>query len=88
MTRIQVIDRGGRTHSVVLEAGLSLMEALRDAGLPIAAICGGATSTSRMRRTSQVHTKMKSSCWRSQGISGTEHRGSAVKSGLTNFRKS
>jgi 2Fe-2S ferredoxin len=44
MTPIRTIDRAGRTHSVALAAGLSLMEALRDAGLPIAAICGGAKS--------------------------------------------
>jgi len=44
MKRIQTIDRGGGAHTIALEAGMTLMEALRDAGLPIAAICGGSKS--------------------------------------------
>jgi len=44
MKRIQAIDRGGCAHTIALEAGTTLMEALRDAGLPIAAICGGSKS--------------------------------------------
>src|SRR5258706_1339355 len=44
MKQIQTIDRGGRAHTIALKAGMTLMETLRDAGLPIAAICGGAKS--------------------------------------------
>src|SRR5882724_9678222 len=44
MNQIPAIDRRGRAHAIALKAGMSLMEALRDAGLPIAATCGGAKS--------------------------------------------
>jgi len=44
MNQIPAIDRGGLAHTIALKAGMSLMEALRDAGLPIAATCGGAKS--------------------------------------------
>lgn len=38
---IYVIDREGTEHPVAPKAGLSLMEILRNAGLPIEATCGG-----------------------------------------------
>lgn len=44
MKRIQTIGREGGVYEVALEPDSSLMEALRDAGLPIAAICGGTKS--------------------------------------------
>lgn len=41
---ITVIDHGGGRHAVSGRPGASLMEAVRDAGLPIAAQCGGCCS--------------------------------------------
>lgn len=41
MGKITAIDRDGDTHEIDAQAGLSVMEILRDAGLPIEAICGG-----------------------------------------------
>lgn len=38
---IRVVDRMGAEHDVEWEEGQSLMEALRDAGLPVLASCGG-----------------------------------------------
>jgi ferredoxin, 2Fe-2S len=38
---ILVRDRGGVVHRLTARSGFTLMEILRDAGLPIAAICGG-----------------------------------------------
>lgn len=38
---LYVIDREGIEHPVEPKAGLSLMEILRNAGLPIEATCGG-----------------------------------------------
>ena len=37
-------DRDGSVHEVIAEPGTTLMETLRDAGLPIEAICGGCCS--------------------------------------------
>ena len=37
-------DRHGSLHELNAEAGSTLMETLRDAGLPIEAICGGCCS--------------------------------------------
>ncbi len=39
-----VLDRGGRLHRLPGINGASLMEILRDYGLPIAATCGGAAA--------------------------------------------
>jgi len=41
MGKITAIDRDGTVHELAAEVGLNLMEILRDAGLPIEAICGG-----------------------------------------------
>ena len=41
---VAVIDRRGRSSELALSAGLSLMQALRDGGYPIAAICDGSKS--------------------------------------------
>ena len=40
--KIVAIDRKGETHTLEGREGWSVMEILRDAGLPIAADCGGA----------------------------------------------
>ena len=40
--KITAIDRKGDTHAIEGTGGWTVMEALRDAGLPIAAECGGA----------------------------------------------
>jgi 2Fe-2S ferredoxin len=40
--KIVAIDRAGKEHVVEGRDGWSVMEILRDAGLPIAAECGGA----------------------------------------------
>jgi ferredoxin, 2Fe-2S len=40
--KIAAIDRKGETHTLEGRDGWSVMEILRDAGLPIAAECGGA----------------------------------------------
>ena len=40
--KIVAIDRNGKEHIVEGRDGWSVMEILRDAGLPIAAECGGA----------------------------------------------
>ena len=40
--KINAIDRNGKEHTVEGRDGWSVMEILRDAGLPIAAECGGA----------------------------------------------
>jgi 2Fe-2S ferredoxin len=40
--KIVAIDRNGKEHVVEGRDGWSVMEILRDAGLPIAAECGGA----------------------------------------------
>jgi ferredoxin, 2Fe-2S len=40
-SRIHVIDRDGRDHHLEWLPGQSLMEALRDNGLPVLASCGG-----------------------------------------------
>ena len=39
--QIRVIDRDGAEHELAADEGLSLMEIIRDAGLPVEAICGG-----------------------------------------------
>ena len=45
MPTIQVIDRSGAEHVVTAEAGISVMEAIRDAGLDeLLALCGGCCS--------------------------------------------
>ena len=41
MTNIYVKDRQGNTQELQAEAGLTLMEIIRDAGLDIEAACGG-----------------------------------------------
>jgi 2Fe-2S ferredoxin len=40
--KITAIDRKGAAHEVEGTEGWTVMEALRDAGLPVAAECGGA----------------------------------------------
>jgi ferredoxin, 2Fe-2S len=44
MARIQVKDRKGQMHRIEAEAGRSVMEIIRDAGLPIEGQCGGCQS--------------------------------------------
>ena len=45
MVQIIVVDRGGNERSIEAEAGLSLMEAIRDNGLDeLLALCGGCCS--------------------------------------------
>lgn len=45
MTRITAIDRAGVAQEFTADAGMSLMENLRDiAGMDVAAICGGSLS--------------------------------------------
>ena len=44
MTNIYVKDRQGNTQELQAEAGLTLMEIIRDAGLDIEAACGGRCS--------------------------------------------
>lgn len=41
MSVVIATDRDGTEHRIEAAAGLSLMEILRDAGLPVEAICGG-----------------------------------------------
>ncbi len=41
MARIVVVDREGVEHELEAEIGWSLMEVIREAGLPIEAACGG-----------------------------------------------
>ena len=41
MTKIYVNDREGNTQELHAEAGFTLMEIIRDAGLDIEAACGG-----------------------------------------------
>lgn len=41
MGTIIATDRDGEVHRLAASEGLSLMEILRDGGLPIEAICGG-----------------------------------------------
>ena len=41
MSNVIVTDRDGVKHELTANPGESLMEVLRDAGLPIEAICGG-----------------------------------------------
>lgn len=41
MPRIEVTDRHGSTVQLEARAGDTVMEVLRDAGLPIEAVCGG-----------------------------------------------
>ena len=38
---VHVIDQDGNTHNLATAPGTSLMEVIREAGLPIPAICGG-----------------------------------------------
>ena len=40
--KIIAVDRNGKTHELQGRDGWSVMEILRDAGLPVAAECGGA----------------------------------------------
>lgn len=45
MIEIVVVDRGGNARSIETEAGISLMEAIRDAGMDeLLALCGGCCS--------------------------------------------
>jgi 2Fe-2S ferredoxin len=41
MGTVYAIDREGIEHALEATEGLTLMEVLRDAGLPVEAICGG-----------------------------------------------
>lgn len=41
MGTIFAIDRDGVEHALPARAGITLMEVLRDGGLPVEAICGG-----------------------------------------------
>ena len=41
MSYILAQDREGNTHNIKAEAGLSLMEILKEANLDIEAVCGG-----------------------------------------------
>ena len=41
MPTVFAIDRDGAAHTIDANAGATLMEVLRDVGLPIEAICGG-----------------------------------------------
>lgn len=41
MGTVIATDREGAEHRLPAEQGLTLMEVLRDAGLPVEAICGG-----------------------------------------------
>ena len=41
MGMVKVIDRDGATHEIEATDGDSLMEVLRDAGLPVDGTCGG-----------------------------------------------
>ena len=41
MPTLEIIDRNGEHHSLSARAGDTVMEVLRDAGLPIEAVCGG-----------------------------------------------
>jgi 2Fe-2S ferredoxin len=41
---IKARDRNGAEHSLQAAAGKTVMETLRDAGLPVEAICGGCCS--------------------------------------------
>jgi 2Fe-2S ferredoxin len=41
MGTVYAIDREGIEHELEAKSGLTLMEVLRDAGLPVEAICGG-----------------------------------------------
>ena len=41
MGTLYATDRDGTEHQLGAKPGLSLMEILRDAGLPVEAICGG-----------------------------------------------
>ncbi|MGB6102812.1 MAG: 2Fe-2S iron-sulfur cluster-binding protein [Pusillimonas sp.] len=42
--RITVIDEGGAAHELAVQEGESVMQAIRDAGVDIAAQCGGCCS--------------------------------------------
>lgn len=44
MACIHVKDRAGQVHRIETEAGRSVMEIIRDAGLPIEGQCGGCQS--------------------------------------------
>lgn len=45
MINIEVTDRGGTAHTIAADEGLTLMEAIRDAGMDeLLALCGGCCS--------------------------------------------
>jgi len=44
MSELYVVDRAGQEHRIVAQSDATLMEALRDSNLGIAAICGGMLS--------------------------------------------
>ncbi|WP_428313008.1 2Fe-2S iron-sulfur cluster-binding protein [Hydrocarboniphaga sp.] len=44
MTRVLATDRGGREHAIEIGSAQTVMEALRDANVDLAAICGGVLS--------------------------------------------
>ena len=41
MGTVYAVDREGAEHALAARSGVTLMEILRDAGLPVEAICGG-----------------------------------------------
>ena len=41
MPQLEILDRNGEPHRLGARAGDTVMEVLRDAGLPIEAVCGG-----------------------------------------------
>jgi ferredoxin, 2Fe-2S len=42
--KVSVTDRSGKVFSIEASPGTSLMQAMKDRGLPVAAICSGAKS--------------------------------------------
>jgi ferredoxin, 2Fe-2S len=45
MPRLMIIDRGGTAHEVVVECGVSVMEAIRNGGIDdVLGLCGGCCS--------------------------------------------
>ena len=42
--KVSVMDRSGKVFSIEASSGTTLMQAMKDRGLPVAAICSGAKS--------------------------------------------
>lgn len=59
MPKVTVQTPDGVTHSIEPKAGLSLMEAIVDADLPLEAICGGCLSCA----TCHVHVDATQADW-------------------------